>query len=438
MDRQLRVLMVSHTFPPLAEVGAIRISQLCRYLPDWGIEPIVLCAQERSTDIQDYSRKLAPGLRVLRAPMMSTPLDWYAAARRRLLRNEGAHNPSDPARISPDPGILRRNFRSLLQLPDRYWGWYPSAVQLGTQLLREEKIDAIFSSGPPWTSHLVARSLKKKFATPLILDFRDPWASALPVETSPAWWLRSAQRMEQSCIRHSDLVLGNTERLTAALQRRYPDRDAISFRTLTNGFEDLVATPRQKTGSRKLLLHLGSLYAHRRIDTFLMALADLVASGRLSPDSFEVLFQGENDPSYLAEATRLVPQLMQNGCIRFSPRISCDQAGKLLWQSDLLLLFQGSHSLQVPAKFYEYLQTGVPIFAVSEDGALTDVMRQTQAGICVRSEDPREIASRLLEALEWPARTPEKVREQFADRYHYRNLARSLGGWIEEVCTPKG
>jgi len=435
LDRRLRALVVSHTFPPLAEVGTIRVTQLCRYLPDWGIEPIVLSGRERSYDPQDYSRKVPPGLRVLCAPTMSTPLDWYGAARRRIGRRRHTQGPSTAEATTHPSGILRRNFKALLQLPDRYWGWYLSAIRLGTHVLRREKIDAIYSSGPPWTSHLVARRLKKKFGLPWLIDFRDPWASAEPEETDPGWWNDLAKRMEESCVRRSDLVVGNTDRLTATLQHRYADLDTAKFRTLTNGFEDLVIPPKRTTRSKKLLLHLGSLYAHRRVDTFLMAIADLVSSGRLAPQSFEVLFQGENDPSYLAGAARLVPHLVENGCIRFSPRINWAEASELLWQGDLLLLFQGSHALQVPAKFYEYLQTGVPILAVSEEGALTDVMDATQAGIWVRPGDPREIALKLLQALEWPARNPEDVRKQFAPRYHYRNLARELGLWMEEVCA---
>jgi glycosyltransferase involved in cell wall biosynthesis len=438
LDRRLRVLVVSHSFPPLAEVGVIRVTQLCRYLPDWGIEPIVLSGRERSYDARDYSRKLPPGLRVLRATTMSTPLDWYAAARKRRNRREIAHQPPAPEPNSANDGVLRRNFKALLQFPDRYWGWYLSSVRLGTHLLREEKIDAIYSSGPPWTSHLVARHLKRKFGLPWIIDFRDPWASSLPEETNPAWWHDWAKRLEESCVRRSDLVLGNTDHLTAALRHHYADLDTAKFRTLTNGFEDLVVPPPRKPGSRRLLLHLGSLYGNRRVDTFLIALAELVNSGRLAPQSFEVLFQGENDPPYLAEAARLVPQLMENGCVRFSPPIAWEEASKLLWGTDLLLLFQGSHALQVPAKFYEYLQTGVPILAVSETGALTELMDETQAGIWVRPGDTQEIASKLLQAFEWPSRNPEDVRKLFAGRYHYRNLARELGRWIEELCQPQG
>lgn len=425
---------MSHTFPPLAEVGTIRVTQLCRYLAEWGIEPTVLSAEERSYETQDYTRKLPAGLRVLRAPIMSTPLEWYGTAKR--WRRRGLAHASTP---NPEAtGILRRNFKALLQVPDRYWGWYFPATAMATRLLRQEKFDAIYSSGPPWTSHLVARRLKQEFGLPWLIDFRDPWANALEEEVKPGWWHRWTQSMEESCIRPANLVIGNTERLTVAFQRRYPGLDATKFRTLTNGFDDPVVPQPRQSGSRKLLLHLGSLYAHRRIDTFLMALADLVSSGQLVPDSFEVLFQGETEASYLAEAARLVPQLIENGCIKFRPRITWEEASKLLWQADLLLLFQGSHALQVPAKFYEYLQTGVPIFSVSEEGALTDVMDETQAGVWVKPQDPREISSKLLQALQQPARSPADVSNQFAGRYHYRNLAHKLSLWIVEACAPVG
>jgi len=38
----LQVLIISYNFPPDAEVGAKRVTRLCRYLPEFGISPIVL------------------------------------------------------------------------------------------------------------------------------------------------------------------------------------------------------------------------------------------------------------------------------------------------------------------------------------------------------------------------------------------------------------
>jgi glycosyltransferase involved in cell wall biosynthesis len=429
----LRVLAVSYTFPPLGEVGSIRIAQLCRYLPENKIEPIVLTVQEQFYETLDHSRVQPPGVRVLRTPMMSTPLDWYG----NLKRSNSSASPvtsTAPRARENDDGFLRRNILALLQLPDRCWGWYLPAVRAAEKFLRSEKVDAIFSSGPPWTSHLVAHRLKRKFGLPWLADFRDPWASLMTQRTEPAWWCRLARNMENGCIQSSDLVLCNTDRLCNAFQRRYPHLNPSKFRTLTNGFEDLpLRSSRGKVTSRRLLLHLGSLYAQRRIDTFLAALAHLQGSGRLSPESFQVIFQGDNDPRFVAKATEMVPDLIQSKSVQFRPRRSWQEAWDLLWDADLLLLFQGNHELQVPAKFYEYLQTGTPIFAVTEEGALADVLQATESGVWAPASEPQEIAEKLLTALQLPRRTPEYVTSRFAGQYHYSGLATRLSLWIKEV-----
>jgi len=434
----LRILVVSHVFPPQAEVGSIRIAQLCRYLPDYGIEPVVLTVQEQFYEAIDPSRTLPTSMQVVRTRMMSTPVEWYGSMKRFFkfsVRPANSETNVSEAGGKQDSSRLRQNILALLQIPDRYWGWYLPAIRRAEQFLREEHVDAVFSSGPPWTSHLVARHLKKKFGLPWLVDFRDPWASLVPDRTRPRWWHQLAGHMEESCIHTSDLVLCNTDRLCHAFQRRYSELNPTRFQTLTNGFEDLPASRIQRANPKRLLLHLGSIYAHRRIDAFLTALAGLVRSGRLSAESFQVVFQGDTNASHLAEATKIVPDLLQSKCVEFRARVNWEQAWQLLWESDLLLLFQGSHELQVPAKFYEYLQTGIPILAVTEEGALTDVLQATESGIWVKSGDPQAIADGLLRALQMPKRSREDISKRLSNRYHYRALAEQLSLWIRELST---
>jgi glycosyltransferase involved in cell wall biosynthesis len=430
--------VVSHAFPPQAEVGSIRIVQLCRYLPDHGIEPVVLTVQEQFYEAVDSSRTVPTFIKVMRTRQMSTPLDWYRTTKRFFtssVRPEKTETKVAEAGGSRNSSRLRQNALALLQIPDRYWGWYLPAIRRAEQFLRQERVDAIFSSGPPWTCHLIARHLKTKFDLPWLMDFRDPWASLASERTGPRWWHQLAEHMERRCIRTSDLVLCNTDRLCHAFQRHYSDLNPTRFRTLTNGFEDLPASRIQRANPKRLLLHLGSIYAHRRIDTFLTALAGLVRSGRLSAESFQVVFQGDITASHLAEATKIVPDLLQSKCVEFRARVNWEQAWQLLWNSDLLLLFQGSHELQVPAKFYEYLQTGIPILAVTEEGALTDVLQATESGIWVKSGDPQAIADRLLRALQMPKRSREDISKRLSNRYHYRALAEQLSLWIRELST---
>jgi glycosyltransferase involved in cell wall biosynthesis len=150
-----------------------------------------------------------------------------------------------------------------------------------------------------------------------------------------------------------------------------------------------------------------------------------------------VVFQGDTDPRYLAEASKIVPDLLASDCVQFRDRVNWEQAWQLLWESDVLLLFQGSYTLQMPAKFYEYLQTGIPVLVVADEGALTDAVQATESGIWVQPGDPRAIADGLLRALEMPKHSPIDVRKRFSDRYDYGVLARQLSSWIRGLSNDK-
>jgi glycosyltransferase involved in cell wall biosynthesis len=322
-----------------------------------------------------------------------------------------------------------------LQIPDRYWGWYLPAIRAAEQFLNDSSVDAILSSGPPWTAHLVARHLKRKYGMPWLVDFRDPWASFTPASILPNWWHYLAQRMEESCIRLSDSVICNTNRLCHAYQRRYSHLSPQKFRILTNGFGDLPVSENKKVGSKRVLLHLGSLYGRRRIDGFLTALANLVRTRELPPESCQGIFQGETDAFYLTQAEEIVPDLLRNTSVEFRGRINWAQASELLWQADLLLLFQGDQELQVPAKFYEYLQTGIPILAITEEGALTDILQATDSGLWVRPGDPQVIADKMLQALKLRRWSQKDVSDRLSNQYHYCSLAKQLSKWIYQLSS---
>jgi len=233
----------------------------------------------------------------------------------------------------------------------------------------------------------------------------------------------------------ADLVICNTDALRGAFQSYYSGLTPGKFRTLSNGFGDVPDRLSGKTDLRRVILHLGSIYGHRHIDTFLVALVKLVHSGHLEPSSFRVVFQGDVNSLHLAEAATIAPELLQRKCVEFLPRSSWEEAQQLLWQSDLLLLFQGDQKLQVPAKFYEYLQTGIPIFAVTEKGALSDIMQSTASGIWVTPRDPDTIADGLVRALRLPKHSSQEVSQRLSGQYHYRGLTRQLSLLIREVTA---
>jgi glycosyltransferase involved in cell wall biosynthesis len=146
-----------------------------------------------------------------------------------------------------------------------------------------------------------------------------------------------------------------------------------------------------------------------------------------------VRFVGGIDVGVVEAAIRDLPDSAR-GRIQFEPRVGWKRGQETLRAADLLLLFQGDDSvLQVPAKFYEYLQTGKPIFAVTERGATTEAIEATGAGLWVDPKDPQRIAETFLRVLELPPEAQAEVRLERESRYHYRVLTASLAAQVRMV-----
>src|SRR4029077_2812773 len=72
----LKVLVIAFNFPPDGEVGARRIVGFCRYLPEFGIQPVVLTVEKRFYRVRDETVPVPQGIQVVRTSF-ANPLHWY-------------------------------------------------------------------------------------------------------------------------------------------------------------------------------------------------------------------------------------------------------------------------------------------------------------------------------------------------------------------------
>jgi glycosyltransferase involved in cell wall biosynthesis len=395
---------------------------------------VVLTVQTRYYRYQDESVPGVTGIRVERTDMMATPLDLYRRWRLSSTESGESARISEPE-SSAAPGFFRQHFIALLRSPDPYWGWYVPAVRAGNRLIEQEGIRAIFSSGPPWISHLVAGRLQRQHCLPWVADFRDPWGYHPVREDFPGWqhWLN--QRLESRCVRHAERVLCNTPRLRQLLVELHPELPAEKFLALSNGFDDLTISQGLGTrgDGRRVLLHIGSLYARRRIDSFCKVLNRLVERGRLPRASFRLVFLGHADRSLVETANQCAPELRREGALEFLPQMKWKEAQEMLWGADILLLFQGDMTHEIPAKFFEYLPTGKPVFAVVKQGALSELVESTGSGRWADPDDEEGITREFLGVLEHPSREPTEVQRQMRNRFHYSVLTAQLADWLREL-----
>lgn len=405
--------MIAFHFPPVAMgSGHLRTLGFVRYLPALGWAPTVLSVNAAAFPRVDAGNtKLIPdNCRVHRA---------FALDVRRHLSIRGKY-----------PGFLAQ--------PDGWATWWPAAVWQGLRLIRRHRISAIWSTYPIMTAHCIANTLSRMTGLPWVADFRDPVASS--VEAGNRFSVASQKRCEQRVLARATRVVFTTP---GAMQR-YAEHYPKAFRegrmtVVPNGYDEttflgLPLVPRGQPRVPLRLVHSGILYPEGRNPLpFFTALANLKSAGALTADDIEIVLRASGSEATYGEEIR---RRGLDGMITLAPPIS--NRGALLEQSDAdaLLLFQGcKFDGQIPAKVYEYLRIGRPIFAlVGEKGDTANLLRTTGGAQLVPLDDVSAIERGLHEFIRAlrDQRAPV-ANERIVKSYSRQQGAVLLAGLLDEI-----
>lgn len=160
-----KVLLICYYFPPLGGAGISRPLSLFKHLPDYEINCDVLTV--KPVVYRVYERGLLNSLdksRIYRSGSFDP---------QRLMYVMGLRNIKD--KFIDDS----RKFTKIY-FPDSKIRWASKAVRLGRTLIENKQYNAIISTSPPISSHLIAKKLSSEFKIPWIADFRDIWTSYMP------------------------------------------------------------------------------------------------------------------------------------------------------------------------------------------------------------------------------------------------------------------
>ena len=371
-----KVLWVSYLFPPL-NCGVGRQVKIAKYLPTYGWLPVVLSAKRsRLRPVYDVSvmKDIPPNIQVHRTwSLESKLLMGYL------------------------PALLHIN-RKWLHIPDQFIGWFPFALRKGLHIIRNEKVDAIFSSSLPNTCHLVAYILKQRTGLPWVADFRDFWTQTTYI-SYPAPVLRLENKMERAVITTADRITAINDSLKNDLRNKYSGEPAEKFVTITHGFDpqDFPATNSKKESSsgKFIITYAGSLYGRRKVDIFIYAIKELLEENKDLSGKLNIKFVGGVLP-----AERLAHQLGLDQVVTTSGWVTHQEVWSYLADSDALLFILGTGKLDEEAstgKLFEYMATGKPILALAPEGVASNIIREANVGVIVNPEDKAGIKQTICE-----------------------------------------
>ena len=357
--------------------GHLRTLGFARYLPEEGWEPTVLSAHPAAFPRVDAGnvKAIPEDCRVYRAMGLDV---------QRQLSIRGRY-----------PGFLAQ--------PDRWSTWWVAAVWKGLRLIRQHQINAIWSTYPIMTAHCIGHTLSRVTGLPWIADFRDPVSGS--VEAGNPFSVSSQQRWERKVLDHATRVVLTTRGAMRRYAKNYPQTfGGGRMAVISNGYDEAAfsnlpePTARLSRGPLRFV-HSGILYPDGRDPLpFFSALANLKTAGALTAEDISVVLRASgSEARYQEEIRRRGLEQM----VALAPLVPNREALLEQADADALLLFQGSKfDHQIPAKVYEYLRIGRPIFGlVGRGGDTESLLRESGGAKLVAVDDVSEIEKGLLEFI---------------------------------------
>lgn len=336
-----------------------------------------------------------------------------------------------------------------LGIPDRYWTWVVSGTRAGARAIRRSRVDAIYSTYPMPSAHLIGLRLKKRFGLPWIVDFRDPWAVASGMRMRD--WVDS--RLERAVVAAADRVICNTPAMRRHFLKRYPNVAASRFVTITNGYDESEFAALDPVCSSKFqILYPGTLdRENRNPRPLLAAVAAALKEGLLQANDLSLTFLGSGKHGLSAEFRAELDEYGLRSMTEIvAERIARRQALNRVAGADVLVVLSDQEqrgdegiqdwtSMQVPVKVYEYLRLGRPMLPLVEGGAVAELLRDVQGCEPISPRDINRIAERLGQLYRRRRETTTILTQAppAVVRYSRENLTAMLAEELDVlVCRP--
>jgi glycosyltransferase involved in cell wall biosynthesis len=380
-----KVLIAVDSFPV---TGGSRVDKFVKFLPRFGVEPILLSAKE----------SLSPNSKELKQRIYPANLKTYQAAsigrayfsERFLVRGPEAKHYRLLSLLSfPERCVL---------VPDYKVRWIPLGIRLAKDIVIQEKISVVFTSSPPESTHLIGLYLKQKLGIRWVADFRDLWTEKKLLYRPPTplhdWWVR---RLERKIFLTADHIIANTpENADSYIKRFNLPQERITV--IPNGFDrDDLVVARKSTCVQDVFKigYSGSLDKH---DFPWQLCLEAIKRLALEVSREKVRFvhcgyQSEQVKTYL-KTEQMEDLVASHG------ELPHGAAMEITADTDirLLMLYENAYSRSiVPMKLYNYLIMNGPILAVApEQGATADIIDQTRTGMVISPSRGSEPVYRAL------------------------------------------
>lgn len=432
-----KVLIITYYWPPTGGAGVQRWLKFSKYFRQFGWEPIIYTPSNPDFPINDDTllKDVPSDLTVLKT-QITEPYDIYRKIMRKKKTdavNQGFLSEEKENTLLQSAMIwVRGNFF----IPDARKFWIKPSIAYLSHYIKQHKIDAVISTGPPHSMHLIAMGLKQKFNIPWIADFRDPWTQ---IDFYSQLKLSSFADAKHKKLENQ--VLTQANKVVTISPSCGKDLEILGNRTvdiITNGFDTDDFTPIAIGGDSKvsdgfMFHHTGALNKDRNPYTLWKVLGDLCKQNLELKQDLILKFTGKTDAIVLES-------LKQQGLeanfqkLEYMPH---SEIVKSMVQSPILLLPLNNtpnNAGVLSGKLFEYLAAKRPIFGVGLPNAdAASILKETQAGVMVDFDDYEGTKKQVLNLYAQYKSNTLTIQSNSIDKYSRKNCAGAYTKLLNEI-----
>ena len=421
-----KVLIVTYYWIPSGGAGVQRWVKFTKYLRDFGWEPVIYSPENPEYPSIDHSfeKDIPSDITVLKTPIWE-PYNVYRnlTGKKNQAINAGFISENKKQGWKDKLSIwIRGNF--LIPDPRRFW--IKPSVKYLTDYLQQNPVDAIITTGPPHSMHMIGMGVKRNIPSiKWIADFRDPWTNIDFYKELNLTYLadKTHHRLEKKVIQSADQVVV----VSNDMKQEYELLKPRKIDVISNGYdEDDNHKANIQLDKKFTVSHIGTLNTARNPTTVWKVLSELCTENPEFKSDMQIQLVGKVDFSVL-EAIRtngIWDQLLKIDYLSHSEAIAKQQSSQVL-----LLLINNSGNARgiLTGKFYEYLAAKRPILGVGPtDGDAAAVLHETGGGVMVDFLDQKATKQCILDYYTKYKSNTLNVQAGSVEKYSRRSLTGQL------------
>ena len=431
-----KVLIITYYWPPSGGSGVQRWVKFAKYLPSCGWQPIIYTPlnPELTAIDETLASEIPQQAEIIRTKIFEP----YSAYRKLFGKGSSTDIKQVVTPISGGKKSWKQKLslwvRANLFVPDPRVGWVRPSVRFIEEYLKENPVDAMVTTGPPHSLHLIGLKVHKDTGLPWVPDFRDPWSRMYYLKHLPytrlAW--NKLLRQEKAVLDGCTKVLA----VTPQVREDFLKMTGTPVAMITNGYDEEDFTgPLPEPDGHFNITHTGLFASDGNPKALWTVLGEMAAKDPEFRTALKLRLAGKNDREVLEDICKagLEANLILPGYL--------DHPGAVLEQRAATILIlplrnDPQYKPILPGKLFEYLGSRRPILGIGqEDGAMAEVINECSAGTVCDWSNKEGIMAFISGAwTEWKASGTVAPTSGPIDKYTRSALTRELSALLDEVA----